>query len=245
MAIFSLSERLDRFCVLSEESKKHLDGTNSFQRTYDPRSEIFRAGEPIASLPLVQSGWLATFDVTPEGKRGILELALPGDILSGPMHGRAPISYTVTALTSATVSFHPTAPIIDAMRTDAGMATAFLRLETYQHERLQDRLLPLTQLRSYERTAHLFLDLHARLDAVGMTANGRFRMPLNQAAIADHLGMHEVHVNRVLRQMDHDGYVLREKGYYITILDHAALAAMTGFRDHPRPARHTGREQPA
>lgn len=239
MATFSLSERLDRFCALSDEVKEHLNGSNSFQRLLESRAEVLRPGEPIAYVPIVQSGWIATYDLTPDGRRAILELGLPGDVLSGPLHAREPIGYTVQALTSATVTFHPVEPIVELIRTNARVAAAFLRLETYQHERLQERLLPLLQLRSYEKIAHLFLDLHARLDAVGMAANGRFPMPLNQATLADHLGMHEVHVNRVLRRMDDDGYVAREKGY-ITILDHATLAEMVGFRGRPRPPRHGG-----
>lgn len=237
MATFALAERLDCFCTLSESVKKCLNGANSFQISYDPRAEILRPGAPIASVPVVQSGWIATYDLTPEGRRGILEIALPGDILSGPLHAEQPIGYTVQALTKATVTFHPVESIRDLLRQDAGVAAAFLRLQTYQHERLQDRLLPILQLRAYERTAHLFLDLHARLDAVGMVTNGRFPMPLNQASIADHLGMHEVHVNRVLRRMDHDPYLVREKGY-ITIIDHATLAEMAGFRGRPLPPRH-------
>lgn len=237
MATFSLTDRLDRFCALSDGAKKYLNGANTFQISYGPRAEILRPGAPIASVPVVQSGWVATYDLTPEGRRGILELALPGDILSGPLHAEQPIGYTVQALTKAAVTFHPVEPIRDLIRQDAGAAAAFLRLETYQHERLQDRLLPILQLRAYERTAHLFLDLHARLDAVGMATNGRFPMPLNQAMIADHLGMHEVHVNRVLRRMDHDPYLVREKGY-ITIVDHATLAHMAGFHARPLPPRH-------
>lgn len=237
MANFSLIERLESFCPLSTIAKQQLDRLNSLQRSLDTRAEVLRAGRPIAYVPIVQSGWVATCDLTPDGRRGILELALPGDILSGPLHAREPVGYTVQALTPTCVSFHPVEPIVDLIRQDAAVAAAFLRLETYQHERLQDRLLPLLQLRSYEKIAHLFLDLHARLDAVGMVANGRFPMPLNQASIADHLGMHEVHVNRVLRRMDHDGYVLREKGY-ITIVDHATLAEMVGFRGRPLPPHH-------
>jgi len=235
---FCLSDRLEQFCTLCPATKNHLNGVNAFQRSLDARAEVIRADEPIPYVPIVQSGWIAIYDLTPEGRRGILEVSLPGDILSGPLHAREPISYTVQALTAATVTFHPVAPILELMRTDWDLANAFLRLETYQHERLQDRLLPILQLRSYERIAHLFLDLHARLDAVGMVANGRFPMPLNQATIADHLGMHEVHVNRVLRRMDHDRYVRRERGY-VTILDHASLAEMVGFRERPRPLRHT------
>lgn len=237
MPIFSLREELERFCVLSNEAKKHLDGLNSIQRSFECRQELIRTAQAIPYVLLVQSGWIATYDLTPEGRRGILELGLPGDILSGPMHAREPVGYTVQALTDAQVTFYPVAPIVDLICTDPGVGMAFLRLETHQHERLQDRLLPLLQLRSYERIAHLFLDLHARLDAVGMAKQGRFRIPLNQAAIADHLGMHEVHVNRVLRRMDHDGYVVREKGY-ITIVDHEALAEMVGFSYRSRPDRY-------
>ena len=55
------------------------------------------------------------------------------------------------------------------------------------------------------RIAHLFCEIHARLEAIGMVTEGGFNVPISQQELADTVGLSVVHVNRSLR-------TLREKG---------------------------------
>lgn len=233
MSVFTLSERLAHFGDLSENSKQFLDALNPVQRSLEARAEIAVGVEADGHMGLVQSGWVGDHDLTPDGRRGILTIALPGDCLACPVETRPP-QYRQT-LTEATITHYPMKPIMERMRVDSGLAFAFLRLAAHQQARLSDRLLPLIQYRSYEKVAYFFLDTSTRLEAVGLARPDVFPMPLNQATIADHLGMHEVHVNRILRRMGQEGYIARERGY-VRLLDRQTLADMVGYSPLTPPA---------
>ncbi|MGX9148336.1 Crp/Fnr family transcriptional regulator [Mesorhizobium sp. 128a] len=49
--------------------------------------------------------------------------------------------------------------------------------------------------------AHLFCELHARLEAVGLTDDGHFDLPVTQVELADTMGLSFVHVNRSLAEL--------------------------------------------
>lgn len=79
-----------------------------------------------------------------------------------------------------------------------------------------------------ERLAHLFCELHARLELVGMVDGGRFDLPMTQEVIADALGLTTVHVNRTLQRLRSDGYIELSSGR-LTILDVLGLQRIGGF----------------
>ncbi|RVD57598.1 helix-turn-helix domain-containing protein [Mesorhizobium sp. M2D.F.Ca.ET.185.01.1.1] len=51
------------------------------------------------------------------------------------------------------------------------------------------------------RLAHLFCELAARLQMVGLVENGRFELPLTQSDFADACGLSIVHANRMLMEL--------------------------------------------
>ena len=58
---------------------------------------------------------------------------------------------------------------------------------------LVNHVLNLGRRTAYERTAHLFLELHDRLGAVGLSNDGVFDFPPTQEVLADALGLSAVH----------------------------------------------------
>lgn len=52
-----------------------------------------------------------------------------------------------------------------------------------------------------ERTAHLLLDFEARLSVIDRVRNDRFDLPINQADLADSLGVTVLHLNRTMRAL--------------------------------------------
>ena len=76
---------------------------------------------------------------------------------------------------------------------------------------LQEWLTGLGQRTADKRIAHLFCELHARLQAVGLTSEGEFELPLTQQELSDTVGISVVHVNRSLRAL---GDLLRPRCTY-------------------------------
>jgi hypothetical protein len=81
---------------------------------------------------------------------------------------------------------------------------------------------------AYERVAHLLCELHARLDAIGMTDGYRYELPLTQTDLADSVGVSTVHVNRVLQKLRHEG-LISFGGKSVTIHDWDRLREVGDF----------------
>jgi CRP-like cAMP-binding protein len=58
-----------------------------------------------------------------------------------------------------------------------------------------------------ERLTHLFCELLARLEAVGLAGEGCCALPITQIDLSDTLGLSNVHVNRVLMDLRRQGLV--------------------------------------
>jgi CRP-like cAMP-binding protein len=84
-----------------------------------------------------------------------------------------------------------------------------------QERWLRDQVVRLGRRSAYERTVHLVLELHERLNAVGLAAGQCFALPLTQDVLADALGLSVVHVNRVLAQARRDGLFELRGGYVV------------------------------
>jgi CRP-like cAMP-binding protein len=77
-------------------------------------------------------------------------------------------------------------------------------------------------------TAHLLLELEARLGFVDLAPNGKFELPATQEDLGDALGLTTVHVNRVLRQLRAQGLVATQQRR-IEILDRDGLQEVAQF----------------
>lgn len=65
---------------------------------------------------------------------------------------------------------------------------------------------------AYGRLAHLFCELFMRLRVVGRTDDLQFDFPLSQSMLADAIGISNVHVNRILRELRRDGLISLRSG---------------------------------
>jgi CRP-like cAMP-binding protein len=169
---------------------------------------LIREGEPESPVFVLATGWASRSKLMPDGRELILQLHLPGDIIGytpALLHGRP--HFSVQALT--TVTYYP----LDRERVAGLFATApalarklLLRLSRRQRT-VEYWLLNLGRRRVEERLAWFLLDLFARLRRLGLVRDNTFRLPLSQRQIADAIGAHVVHLNRVLRQFREAGLV--------------------------------------
>lgn len=225
----TLSGALSKFVNFSRTHKKHLDALVAERVQLPARTDLIIEGDPIRRLPIVVEGWVAQYHLLHDGRRSILKLNLPGDIIDGtfPLIGEA--RYSAVTLTHVVALMYPARELAELLRSNARIATAFLLMEAYQHSFLRERVMTLARLSAYERLGHLCLELLTRLEAIGLARDDGFAMPLSQVTIGELLGMHEVHVNRMLHRLEADGYIARGNGR-IHIRDREALAQMVEFR---------------
>jgi CRP-like cAMP-binding protein len=170
---------------------------------------------------LLLAGWGAEVAHLKDGRRQILDLALPGDVIfASPAQGEFVfLTKATTARIVLDEALGPSAHMLAALREAHRMA---------REARLATAVISLGRRSAYERTACLLLALYERHLEMGLADGAGFTLPLTQEMLADALGLSVVHINRTLQQMRSDGrLVLRAS--QATFPDRAGLASAVGY----------------
>jgi len=184
--------------ALSDDDIAIVRTSTSRALAYPPGYE-FDVHDLMREPRLVVTGWVALSRGLSDGRRQIVDIFLPGDLIAGCTPD-APVSGSYHCLTEARCC-----DIGDITRhADSGRASATLvaNLHTMEREfqaRLIECVVRLGRMLSHERLAHLALDLYRRHERVGMLIDRGFAMPLTQETVGDVLGMSTVHVSRTMQ----------------------------------------------
>jgi CRP-like cAMP-binding protein len=162
------------------------------------------------------------------GKRQIIDIMLPGDIIGLPVsfYDRANIS--VVALTDMSIQVCSFEAFMQACHQRPLLTMALLWLAVEETAIYAERIIDTGRRTPVERMVRFFLELQSRLKAVGLATSKTFELPISQGVIGDVLGLSGPHVNRVLRQLRMDGLVTID-GRTVTLHDLATLQTMTQF----------------
>jgi CRP-like cAMP-binding protein len=162
---------------------------------------------------LITSGWAAAARHLPDGRRQILQIFLPGDVLG--------LSFLyldgAVALTSTTTV--DARPLAAALAEDdaehVALRLAWERAQLARQKQLLDHIVRLGRLSAYERTVHLLVELMDRHRRAGLSDGRRMPWPLTQETLADVLGLSVVHVNRILQQLRREGMIALRAGQLV------------------------------
>jgi CRP-like cAMP-binding protein len=234
-----------RIASVAALSEREQDFIRSLPHTTDSRRRgviLVTEGSRTQSMTFVISGWACRQRFLPDGRRQILGFALPGDILDvGILSGGTastsivtitPVELLKTPIPAEMLRSNPELCKTDGSGDGSARIPELVRLDLLASKlelaRAQDHVLRLGRQTAYERMAHLLLELHGRLGAVGLTRGPVFSLPLTQEALADALGLSIVHINRTLQQLRADRLVEMGAGV-VKLLDADALAAIADF----------------
>ncbi|MGZ5835653.1 MAG: Crp/Fnr family transcriptional regulator [Xanthobacteraceae bacterium] len=170
------------------------------------RQAIFRRNDICEDICIISEGWAYRYLQLADGRRQILAVLLPGDVIAASTPFQPRMDYSVQALTD--VRFHRIhRSLFTARETQAKLFGELAKILVAERKNADDQLIDLGQRPADERIAGLILRLRDRLDARGEVENETFRFPLRQQHIADIAGLTSVHVSRVLTQLRKDGLV--------------------------------------
>ncbi|MBB5711925.1 Crp/Fnr family transcriptional regulator [Sphingomonas xinjiangensis] len=219
-AFSAVVTRLSRLAALSDADRNGLRDAESLRCRIGAHREITESqfdGRPL----LLVAGWAARVRIFSDGRRQLLSLLLPGDVIAAarPDAPAAP----VTALTEVTVAPAPTAA--PGSPLDRAYAAAAAAEQTH----LYRQIARLGRLSAYERLADWLLEVQERLAAADLVNGTGFPMPLTQEVLADTLGLTSVHINRTLQSMRRDG-VLDLRSGTARLPDAQHLASLVDYR---------------
>lgn len=240
-----LTRRLEEFVALSAEDRSDLAKLcMQITRTVQPRRDLIRQGDEPQCVYLVLDGWACHYRMLEDGRRQIVDFAVPGDLCDLNLFILDTMDHSVGALTRLNVAEIPREAFQRLVTTCPNIATALWWQELVSKSIHREWILNIGQRSGVERIAHLFCELFLRLESVGLTNGFSCDFPLTQTDIAEATGLTPVHVNRMIQELRTGGLVTLERRQ-LTIPDMLALQHLAFFNPHylhhRRLSRHTDR----
>jgi CRP-like cAMP-binding protein len=238
-----LVRRLSRYAELSEEEIALLHALPLAPQDLGAGTELIVEGRLLDTPRLLVSGWACRFRMLPDGRRQIFDFILPGDMYGLCLRPQAVALTTAITLTSAQIADATALWVAIKERPTEfpGLADACHSTASLEEAHLLNQLVRIGRQTAYERTAHLILEMHDRLDAVGLADGATIPMPLTQETIADALGLSVVHLNRTLQLLRRD-HLIESRTGFVKLLKPLQLADVADFhppvitRRTPKPA---------
>jgi CRP-like cAMP-binding protein len=196
-------------------------------------TSVLLQGTNSAHLYTVLSGWAFRHKSLPDGRRQVLNYALPGDLLGLQGSIADEMQHSVEALTDLTLCVFPREKLWSLYSDYPTLAFDITWLAAREEQILDDHLMSVGRRTSLERVAYLLLHLYERAQQTGLCKDGVVIFPFTQQHLADTLGLSLVHTNKTLRRLMTTKAV-RWKERRFEVLERAELARIAGA-EPPQP----------
>ncbi|CCA93133.1 Crp/FNR family transcriptional regulator [Novosphingobium sp. PP1Y] len=195
--------RVDGLCAgYSAGTVEFISGYRSNDRYLKAGQDLLNLGEPCDAIFNLIDGWMFRYTILADGRRQILDFALPGAMLGLNSPLGAPMTFGAQALTDVVVCVIPHKALghLSQHQPDLGLRLALLMAR--ERSLSFDHLTSIGRRSAHERIARLLLELFVRSRAgwPGYQIE-EMHLPVTQEHIGDATGLTGVHVNRVLRDL--------------------------------------------
>jgi CRP-like cAMP-binding protein len=180
-------------------------------------------------LHIVERGFAIRYKLLHNGKRQIVNIILPGDIIGFPACFYETAIFSVTTIGKMDLHYVALDALAALCLKRATIATALLWFAAREAAIYAERAIDTGRREPLERLAHFLLEMLTRLQAVGCASESSFEMPLSQEGIGDVVGLSAPHVNRMLARLKSEGLIAMNR-HEVKILDMAALQILGEFR---------------
>lgn len=193
----------------------------------DAGATILLDGTNSAHLFTVLTGWAFRFKTLEDGRRQILNFALPGDFmgLQGSIFDK--MQHSVEALTPIVLCVFPREKLWALFENHPGLAFDTTWLASREETMLDEHLLSVGQRRAVERMAYLLLHLFRRAQQAGLGQKRKVVFPFTQQHLADALGFSIVHTNKTLKRLRATG-TFKWTGTEFEVVDEDMLVELAG-----------------
>ena len=191
-------------------------------------TELYCESDEGGDLYIVIEGWMIQYQILSDGRRQILDFALPGTVLGFVSPSDPTMAHTAESLTGATVAVIPRNRLRDLCRTDPDFSAHLVSVAAEALNLAFESITDMGRRSARESVAHLLLRLYARIRAqCPRDTEPSVMIPLTQEHIGDALGLTAVHVCRTLRSLRQDGILSLSNGKLV-VLDLDGLREVAG-----------------
>jgi CRP-like cAMP-binding protein len=225
------------FRSFADHELEFIQTFKSGELVLEAGNTIFSEGTNSPHLYTVLSGWTFKYKTLEDGRRQIINFALPGDFIGLQASLLDAITHSVEALTDVVLCVFPREKLWTLFNKHAGLSYDVTWLAAREESILGDYLLSVGQRRAEERIAFVLLQLFERARQVGLVRNNSLALPITQEHLADTIGFSLVHTNKTLKKLRKNGG-FRWTGSSFDLLDEEKLVDIVGHTlptDRTRP----------
>src|SRR5215475_4093656 len=187
--------RLARLMELSAADLGSLALIIESERLVKKRKDLVVVGDEYRNLCFVKDGYAIRYKLLRSGKRQILNVILPGDVIGFPVSFFDRSMYSVVAVSDLTYNICPLDSYVRLCYEQPQFGLALSWLAAHEAAIYAEHIVDLGRRTPLERLAHFLLEIHARLLAVGGAQQKSFALPFSQEVMADVLGLSVPHLN--------------------------------------------------
>jgi CRP-like cAMP-binding protein len=209
--------RLSRLMDLGPDDLKSLERIINDERQVKKRDDLVVFGTKYRSLCFVKDGYAIRYKLLRNGKRQILNVIVPGDVIGFPVSFFDRSIYSVVAVSDLTYNVCSLDSYAQLCYERPQFGLALSWLAAHEAAIYAEHVVDIGRRTPLERLAHFLLEIHARLLAVGRAQESSFDLPFSQQVMADVLGLSVPHLNRTMQKLRAEGL----------ITSHASLVELT------------------
>jgi len=226
--------KLSHYVTLTDPEQKSVARLERNQRQLQSQQTLYATDALSDKVYGIKSGWMYSYRVSGKGARQIVQLHFPGDTLG--MHELlfSHRSVYCVAVEDVTVCPMPKTAISTLASEVPDIALLICSIATREQVVLWDLVQAISKMKAQDRLLYLLLYLLLyilhRLRITNHQMSDTFRLPLNQSAIGDMLGLTNVSISNAFTALEAQGLVQRKHGY-VQIHDVGKCSRQTEFID--------------
>jgi CRP-like cAMP-binding protein len=211
-----LIRKMQHLVPLTADEEEVLASVCSESHDVTAGQDVVRDGERPRNCHLLMSGTVCRYKALDGGRRQILSLQFPGDILDAQSFLLGAMDHSISALTRCRIGVIPHTTMVEITEGYPRLGRAIWTDMLVDAAALRQWIANIGHRNAHGRIAHLICEIYVRSEAVGLAEDRQVEWPMTQGDLADAVGISPVHVNRTLQQLRSEGLIaLKSKTLHI------------------------------
>lgn len=228
MSSSCFAARLSHFLELTSAEENALARLEENERTFQRGECIRQQGAPANELFIIRKGWLYSHVELDDGKRQILRVCFPGDLVGTSSVAFGKASHSLTAVSDGVLCPLERRALADLFHEHSRLAILLFLVSQAERVSMDDRLASIGRTDAKARVAALLLDIVVRHRLMGEGDLTEVDIPMTQEEIGDATGLTSVHVNRMMQDLSREELISRDRSR-LKILDEGRLSDIAGY----------------
>lgn len=217
-------QQFQKLADLDENERDLLRELEKHPKTFEAGELLAEAGQTSDHFFTITRGWACAERILADGRRQVLDLFMPGQIL-----GLREISFhrnlsDFRAIDEVDACPFPRKRLTEIFDRAPRLSDLFFLILAREQSMLVERVINIGRRTAAERLAHFLVEIKVRLHQ----ESNELRLPMTQAGVGDTLSLSAVHVSRTYQQLAELGLIEKTNGC-IRICDLDALIEYGGF----------------